>query len=343
MIMEYYLNLFESIFANFFDPKKRIFVGYLFSGFCIAFIWAIFIKKLTLTNSLKLIFDRKIYFAKSAIVDYFLYIFNIVIMVLFSPVLLSQLTIATLIFELLHSQEMIVPIYDTLIISSIIPIIFTVIYFIFDDFSKFLVHMLMHKIPFLWSFHKIHHSAEVLTPMTVFRTHPIEGVIFVLRSTITQGIIIGFFYYITAGNLTLITIVGANLFSFTFHLLGSNLRHSHISISYWKWLERIFISPAQHQIHHSIKKEHHDKNFGVTFAFWDLIFKSLVFSKFDQKLVFGLKKNERTSKYNVISIYLGPFIEVKNLFIYHVKNIIHRIYVVLKNNNHHFQKFKKES
>ena len=195
MIMEYYLNLFESIFANFFDPKKRIFVGYLFSGFCIAFIWAIFIKKLTLTNSLKLIFDRKIYFAKSAIVDYFLYIFNIVIMVLFSPVLLSQLTIATLIFELLHSQEMVVPIYDTLIISSIIPIIFTVIYFIFDDFSKFLVHMLMHKIPFLWSFHKIHHSAEVLTPMTVFRTHPIEGVIFVLRSTITQGIIIGFFYF----------------------------------------------------------------------------------------------------------------------------------------------------
>ena len=69
MNMEYYLNLFESIFANFFDPKKRIFVGYLFSGFCIAFIWAIFIKKLTLTNSLKLIFDRKIYFSKSAIVD----------------------------------------------------------------------------------------------------------------------------------------------------------------------------------------------------------------------------------------------------------------------------------
>ena len=103
--------------------------------------------------------------------------------------------------------------------------------------------------------------------MTVFRTHPIEGVIFVLRSTITQGIIIGLFYYITAGNLTLITIVGANLFSFTFHLLGSNLRHSHISISYWKWIERIFISPAQHQIHHSIKKEHHDKNFGVTFVF----------------------------------------------------------------------------
>ena len=327
---------------NFINPQKRIFLGYLLSGFFIAFLWLYFFRKYTFINSLKLIFDKKVYFSKSSFVDYSLYIFNSLIMIIFSPILLSQLVIATFIFEFMYDQNIIEPISINYL-SIFLPLIFTISFFIVDDFSKFLVHMLMHKIKFLWCFHKIHHSAEVLTPMTVFRTHPIEGVIFVLRNAISQGAVIGIFFFISSGELSLVTVLGANLFSFIFHLLGSNLRHSHISISYWKWLERIFISPAQHQIHHSIKKEHHDKNFGVTFAFWDLIFKSLVFSKFDQKLVFGLKKNERTSKYNVISIYLGPFIEVKNLFIYHVKNIIHRIYVVLKNNNHHFQKFKKES
>lgn len=340
--MEYILNSLDFVSSNFLDPKKRIFIGYLFSGFCVAFIWTIFIKKLTIINSLKFIFDKRIYFAKSAITDYFLYIFNLIIIVLFSPILLTQLTIATLIFELLHSQELINPIYNSLIISSIIPVTFTFCYFVFDDFSKFLVHMLMHRVQILWSFHKVHHSAEVLTPMTVFRTHPIEGVIFILRSTFTQGLIIGFFYFVTSGNLNLVTIVGANIFSFTFHLLGSNLRHSHISISYWKWLEYILISPGQHQIHHSVKKEHHDKNFGVTFAFWDLIFKSLVFSRSDQKLVFGLRKNENSPKYNLIGIYVRPFIESYYILKSFIKLFFYKFDLYFKNNQLNLYKFKKD-
>ena len=57
--------------------------------------------------------------------------------------------------------------------------------------------------------------------------------------------------------------------------MGSNLRHSHVGIQYWKWVEYIFISPAQHQLHHSIAKEHHDKNFGAALAIWDWLFGSL--------------------------------------------------------------------
>ena len=64
---------------------------------------------------------------------------------------------------------------------------------------------------------------------------------------------------------------GVNIFIFLFNVFGSNLRHSHIGISYWKWLEFILISPAQHHLHHSVSKEHHDKNFGVSLAIWDWI------------------------------------------------------------------------
>ena len=50
-----------------------------------------------------------------------------------------------------------------------------------------------------------------------------------------------------------------NLFSFIFNIAGANLRHSHIEIAYWTWLEKIFISPAQHQLHHSIENKHFNK------------------------------------------------------------------------------------
>ena len=337
--MEYLINFTEFISSNFLDPKKRVFAGYLFSGFVIALLWSMYVKKLTIIKSIKFVFDKKIYFAKSAITDYFLYGINLLVMMIFSPILLSQLTIATVIFELLHEQSTVMPISNHLIISLIIPLSFTFCYFVLDDFSKFLVHFLMHRIPFLWSFHKVHHSAEVLTPITVFRTHPIEGIIFVIRNAISQGSIIGLFYFITQGNLNLVTILGANLFSFTFHLLGSNLRHSHISISYWKWLEHFLISPAQHQIHHSVNKNHHDKNFGVTFAFWDLLFGSLVFSKGDQKLTYGLKKNEELTKYNLISIYFYPIIES---FIILKKNVHYLVEKLINFLQFKFLKIKKD-
>ena len=64
-----------------------------------------------------------------------------------------------------------------------------------DDFSKFFIHRFMHKWPILWSIHKVHHSATTLTPMTVFRTHPLEGIIFSLRSSTTQAISISSFIF----------------------------------------------------------------------------------------------------------------------------------------------------
>ena len=302
------LEVINFIKDNFLNPQKRIFVGYLFSGFFIAFLWVIFFKKISITSAIKFIFSKDIYLSKSSLVDYTLYILNNFVMIVFSPILLSQLFIATLIFEFLHSQNLIEPLATNFLNFSI-PFLFTICFFVLDDFSKFFVHMLMHKIPFLWSFHKVHHSAEVLTPMTVFRTHPFEGIIFILRNAITQGTIIGLFFFISSGELSLVTILGANIFSFIFHLLGSNLRHTHISISYGKKFEIFLISPAQHQIHHSIDKQHHNKNFGVTFALWDYIFGSLVFSKSNQNIKFGLLEKDNFPRNNLIKIYLFPIFE----------------------------------
>jgi sterol desaturase/sphingolipid hydroxylase (fatty acid hydroxylase superfamily) len=102
-----------------------------------------------------------------------------------------------------------------------------------------------------------------------------------------------------------VTVFGASVGVVIFHSLGSNLRHSHIKIRYPKIIERILISPGQHQIHHSTEKKHFDKNFGVAFAIWDLMFGSLAFSekashKFGLSTKFG-------SKHSMTHLYVEPF------------------------------------
>ena len=67
---------------------------------------------------------------------------------------------------------------------------FTLVLLLFDDFTRFAVHYALHRIPALWDFHKFHHSAETLTPLTVTRTYPVEGLVFTARSALVQGVTI---------------------------------------------------------------------------------------------------------------------------------------------------------
>ena len=163
----------------------------------------------------------------------------------------------------------------------------------------------MHRIPVLWAFHQVHHSAETMTPFTIFRTHPIEGLIFALRTSIVQGIVISIFLFLFGSKVDLITVFGASVGVVIFHSLGSNLRHSHIKIRYPRAIELFFISPGQHQIHHSTEKRHFDKNFGVALAVWDLIFGSLSHSE-DRTHKFGLT-TKFGEKHNLLHLYIEPF------------------------------------
>ena len=62
-------------------------------------------------------------------------------------------------------------------------------------------------------------------------------------------------------------------------MMGANLRHSHVPLSYGRRLEQVLISPLQHQIHHSIAIEHQNRNFGSKFAIWDRMFGTLITAK----------------------------------------------------------------
>lgn len=166
-------------------------------------------------------------------------------------------------------------------------LLFAFTLFIVNDFAKFLVHRSFHKIPWLWPFHAVHHSATSLTPLTLYRIHPVEFTINSLRSFMVAVLISSCFVYLFANRISVLQIIGVNVFVFAFNLAGSNLRHSRFYLGFG-WLERYFISPAQHQIHHSVKRQHFDKNFGSALAIWDRLFNSLLLSKAQQVDRFGL-------------------------------------------------------
>ena len=171
--------------------------------------------------------------------------------------------------------------------AGVVVFLYSVTFFVMEDLSRFTVHKLMHDIPFLWRFHKIHHSAEVLSPLTVYRVHPIEMFIYYCRGMIVFGAVTGVFVYFFQSKVDAYDILGVDLLGFIFNFMGANLRHSHIWVSFG-FFERWFISPAQHQIHHSKAPEHINKNYGTCLAIWDKLFRSWVPAESFQKLSFGV-------------------------------------------------------
>jgi len=190
-----------------------------------------------------------------------------------------------------------------------LPVLYTGFLFVIDDFARFFLHFLMHKIPALWAFHKVHHSAEHLTPFTVLRTHPIEGILFSVRGALVQGFCIALFTYLFGNQFSLVTVFSANIIVFAFNVLGSNLRHSHVYIPYFRWLEKWIISPAQHQIHHSVLPKHFDKNMGVVLSTWDRIFGTLYLSDRTAPKQYGINEKQNGKYHSVFETIILPFVE----------------------------------
>jgi sterol desaturase/sphingolipid hydroxylase (fatty acid hydroxylase superfamily) len=239
-------------------------------------------------------FSKKIWFGKSAIIDYMLIFFNGVFKILFlSPLLLLGLQIAAWTNEYLIDYLG----YGRFNLSKTETIIYyTLSITILADFFTFFVHYLMHKIPFLWAFHKTHHSATTLNPITQFRIHPVELVINNFQSMLVISLITGWFDYASNHQISMVTFLGVNVLNFIFLAFGANLRHSHVKLKYFTFIEYIFISPYQHQIHHSNNPKHFNKNLGSKLALWDWMFGTLIKSKDANELKFGL--GEEDSKFD---------------------------------------------
>lgn len=188
-----------------------------------------------------------------------------------------------------------------------VTVIFSLAAFAAEDLGRYVVHRLAHQVPVLWELHKVHHSAEVLTPLTVYRTHPLESALMRAGAAGSLSLVAGVFVWIFPGKVAALEIFGVYALSYLWNLFGANLRHSHVWLRYPPLLERLLISPAQHQIHHSADLRLFHKNLGSAFALWDWLGGTLVVSS-RRPLRYGLPRRERNHRTTLLSALIDPLV-----------------------------------
>lgn len=157
---------------------------------------------------------------------------------------------------------------------SYVKITYVIVQFIVVDFFRFYYHYFLHNVPFLQAIHDIHHSATVLTPLTILRRHFLELIYVDFFTVMGNSIVLALFLLFFPGHINGWTIVGTNLLVIIFNHVGANLQHSAIPVSFGP-LEHIFVSPRMHQIHHSVDPKHFGKNIGFALSIWDRFFGTL--------------------------------------------------------------------
>jgi sterol desaturase/sphingolipid hydroxylase (fatty acid hydroxylase superfamily) len=143
------------------------------------------------------------------------------------------------------------------------------------DLTLFLSHMVQHRVPILWEFHKVHHSATHLTPLTSVRFHPVEVKADLILDALTFSLILGVAAYFFALDTTATIALAANILFVVNVIILAPLQHSNLPVSFG-WFDRLVISPATHRLHHSSQPEHFNKNFGSGLALWDRMFGTLM-------------------------------------------------------------------
>lgn len=277
-------------------PSERIFVLYLATAFILSVCVFFYYRFMNSENRpekidkglFSYIFDKDVFLHRSARQDYLYFIINSLLYV----GIISQLMVSTHFFTsafLAVLQNIFGVSDDPLFTANLyFTMGYTIVSVLLLDFAIFITHYFQHKIPVLWQFHQVHHSAEVLTPITVYRMHPVDLFFTGLTAICLTSLGIAGYFYLTGEAAEAKSIYGVNIVLFVFYIVGYNLRHSHIWLNYPSWLSYIFISPAQHQIHHSSAEKHFDKNLGFIFSFWDWMFGTLYVPRHYEKLNYGI-------------------------------------------------------
>lgn len=306
----------QALFATFgFDyltnAHKRIYWVFILSAAVIALFYIIYNKEKP-----KDYLKKSYWFHSSAVLDYRYFI--LVSLIKFSLIFPVMLSVSeTSLFFLAQLQNVFGYHTPGHLNREIIVLLYTFALFVFGDLSRYALHRWMHSSDILWQFHKVHHSAEVLTPMTFYRVHPVENFLFALRYTLVTGLVTGVFVYWFGARLQLLDVIGVNVFLFISMLLGANLRHSAIALSYPQWLENWLISPAQHQLHHTPMGAR--SNYAGVLALWDRLFNSLHYSDKNKLTIYGLsneniKQQSRNSYTSLSKLIFNPFINIYFLF-----------------------------
>ncbi|MBB2485976.1 sterol desaturase family protein [Mitsuaria sp. WAJ17] len=147
-----------------------------------------------------------------------------------------------------------------------LPWVSFLLYLLVFDFFNYWLHRAQHQFEWWWALHSLHHSQRSMSMWSDNRNHLLDDVLrdvfFVLLARFI-GVEPGQFVAVLA-----------------FSQLMENLQHANVRLWFGPVLERAFVSPRFHRLHHSIGIGHESDgkgtlgghNFAVLFPVWDVLF-----------------------------------------------------------------------
>lgn len=167
------------------------------------------------------------------------------------------------------------------------------------DFSFYVAHVAMHKIPLFWRFHSVHHSDPAVDVTTTIRQHPGEGVI---RYAFMAAFAFG---------------LGASPVAFgvyrVWSALNGLLEHANIRLPLWldRLLSLVTTWPNMHKVHHSRTALETDTNYGNIFSFFDRLFSTFTPSERGANIVYGLDGFDEPAMQTTAGLLVLPFRDAK--------------------------------
>ena len=141
------------------------------------------------------------------------------------------------------------------------------------DFCYYWNHRLGHEISILWAAHAVHHQSEEYNLSTA------------LRQT-SSSFLFSWIFYVPLFLIgipadVLVTVAAANLiYQFWVHTRFVN----RLGI-----LDRIFVTPSNHRVHHAQNERYIDKNYGGIFILWDRMFGTFAEESDGEPVIFGVR------------------------------------------------------
>ncbi len=164
-----------------------------------------------------------------------------------------------------------------------------------DLIGAYLVHLIEHKVKFLWRFHLIHHTDTWIDTTSANRHHPGESIIR--------------FVFTTLG----ILIVGAPMWLVflyqTLSVVSTQFTHANISmpkkLDYF--LSYFIVSPNMHKVHHHFTLPYTDSNYGNIFSIWDRLFGTYMYLP-KEEITYGIDTYMKPEENNLLKNLLKiPF------------------------------------
>lgn len=163
------------------------------------------------------------------------------------------------------------------------------------DYTLYLWHVLLHRVPLLWNAHLVHHADLDLDASTAVRFHAVE-LLMSLPWRLGQIVCIG------VPRRTLALWTQLTLVEVMFH--HANLR---LPLGLERWLSRCIVTPRLHGIHHSVRADERDSNFSSGLALWDHLHGTGRRDVPQERITIGLPQYRRPEQVGLAWSLLRPF------------------------------------